>query len=57
MSDTEISQLLRTTFYYHANIGGHIIQVHEQQKLRHYLRSVHTPLPPPPLVLEAALQG
>lgn len=38
MSDTDISQLLRTTFYYHANIGGHIIQIHEQRMIRRYLR-------------------
>lgn len=56
MSDTDISRLLRTTFYYHADIGGHIIQVHEQQKVRQYLRTIHTPLPPPLQVLEAALQ-
>ncbi len=56
MNESKISELLRTTFYYHANIGGRIIQVHEQQKLRIFLRTVSTPLPSPLLTLEAALR-
>lgn len=57
MSDKKISHLLRTTFYYHANINGHIIQVHDQLKLRQYLRKVSAPLPPPLQILQAALNN
>lgn len=57
MSDQWIDAYLRVWFPYHAEYNGHIIQMGDQLRIRGYLRTVRTCLPPPLLVLEAALQG